>query len=291
MTTTGTTHGRRRGWGRGRIAIGLLLAASLVPAAYLLAQQWREDAAVRQYLQANDFVGRPLTKATAIAVSQAVRRDFVVDKGRWTRYRLKGRPLLRHDTLWLLEAREGLCGEGARVLVNLLNGLGFDATRLTLYDRYLRPSHTLASVVIDGRETFVDSINTSAEFNAFLNERDLSVADFSLLHYREDLEERMDLGRALQSRPAGDGDELKQRFFERFRLYSYEAVPGSKLLALVGMDFRVFNLTRPPAWTSRLAEKPYAIKALAALAGGLVFDALLLAGVARARRRRGAPLS
>lgn len=29
---------------------------------------------------------------------------------------------------------EGLCGEGTRVIVNLLNTLGFDAARITLYD-------------------------------------------------------------------------------------------------------------------------------------------------------------
>ena len=73
------------------------------------------------------------------------------------------RPFLRRGTEWLLRAREGWCGEGTRVMVNLLGRLGFDATRVTLYDAQLRAVHTLVSIRVGGAGTGrVNCVSVSA---------------------------------------------------------------------------------------------------------------------------------
>jgi hypothetical protein len=274
---------------RGRtIGLAALVAASLVPAALFGVAQLREDADVDRYLRDRGLAGLPSTRETALRVSQAVRADFETDAGKWKSLDLARRPFLRHDTAFLLRAREGLCGEGTRVLVSLLARLGFDATRVTLYDAHLQAVHTLVSVRLGARELLVDSINTPEEMNAFLSRADLSTADFRLLHYTDDLLARLEFSRALAAqdtaRTAAPPDSVRAAFFGYFRAYSYEALPVTKLLTRAGFDWRVFNLERPARVVSVLAERPRAIAATAWLAFALVFDAVLLLAV-RARSR------
>jgi hypothetical protein len=47
-----------------------------------------------------------------------------------------------------------------------------------------------------------------------------------------------------------------------YYLFSYEAVPWTKMLAKLGMNMRVFNLERPPHLISALAEQPFLIMAI-----------------------------
>jgi len=265
--------------------LALILCVSVLPGVFFLIEQGREQAAVRSYLESRDLLNLPLTKEAAIRVSEAVRQDFVVDPAKWRRFDVSRRPLLRHDTRWLLDAREGLCGEGTRVLVNLLNSLGFDATRVTLYDRHLRSSHTLVSLVIERREVFLNSINSSIEVTAFLNSHDVSTSDFKLLHYSDDMVQRRNVGKALASPGTAPSDPVQERFFEKFRLYSYEGIPATRFFNRLGLDWRVFNLSRPGPWVSRFAEKPMAIKALAALAIAALVDLVVLSWVWSRRRR------
>lgn len=269
--------------GRPRLWWTLFCVLTFLPVLYPVVKQVRETAAVRAYLSSEGLLGAPVTWETAIAVSQALRADFEVREERWTRLDLSDRPFLRHDTKWLLDAREGLCGEGTRVLVNLLDELGFDATRISLFDRFLRSEHTLASVVIDGRERFIDSINSTPPVNAFLNANPISTADFPLTHYSEDLVERMALGDAVSN--SGHPREADYpRFFEKFRLYSYEAIPASKLAARLAIDWRIFNLSRPGRLVSRLAEKPHAIEAVVLAAVALCLNGLVATALAIRRR-------
>lgn len=260
-----------------------VVAASFVPAVVFGCLQAREDGVVDGYLREHGLTGLPANEATALRVSHAVRADFETDSSKWKAYKLAGRPFLRRDTEWLLRAREGWCGEGTRVMVSLMGRLGIDATRVTLYDSRLRGMHTLVAIRVGGRERLVDSINTPDDLNAYLDRAALSTANFRVLHYDDDIIVRHALGAALASRDTAGTDPDREEFFREYCSYSYEAIPVTKLLARVGLDWRVLNLTRPPNWISNLAEKPRAIKAVVSLALALVLDAaLLLAFRARA---------
>ena len=263
----------------------LIVVASFVPAGHFLVRQRQEDQVVRAYVAARGLQGAPATRDTALAVSKALRADFEVREERWKRMGLSDRPFLRQDTAWLLETKEGLCGEGTRVLVSVLQEMGFDATRVSLYDRFLRSEHTLASVLLDGREVFVDSINSTDRVNAFLGTHDISAQDFPLTRYAEDIVDRMEAGAAL-ARAQRSQEPDYQAFFEKFRLFSYEAVPASKLVSAAGLDWRVFNLRRPSPWVSWLAERPRAIHALASAGAALGLHALVVIGLVVRRLRR-----
>lgn len=276
---------------RRTIGIAAVLVASLLPAAWFALQQRAEDAVVDRYLREHGLAGLPVSQATAVRVSQAVRADFETDETKWNALDYAHRPFLRRDTAWLLGVREGYCGEGTRVIVCLLQRLGFDATRLTLYDRHLQAVHTLVSVRLGDREVLVDSINSPDSINLLLNRGELSTRDFRVVHYSDDILQRDAFARELAERDTLDADSLRTRFFRLYRVYSYEALPVSKLLTRAGVDWRVFNFARPPRWVSGLAERPREIKAVAWLSLALAFDAALLLAVrslARARRRAAA---
>ena len=262
-----------------------IVVASFLPSGYFVARQRQEDEAVLAFVAARGLQGAPRTKDTAMAVSRALRAEFEVREERWKKMRLSERPFLRHDTAWLLETKEGLCGEGTRVLVNLLQEMGFDATRVSLYDRFLRSEHTLASVLVDGREVFVDSINSTDNVNAFLGTNDISTRDFPLSHYAEDIVERMEAGAVLAHQQRSQEPDY-QAFFGKFRLFSYEAVPASKLVSAAGLDWRVFNLRRPSPFVSRLAERPRAIQAWALAGAALCLHVSVGVGLLVRRLRR-----
>lgn len=276
------------GASRGRtIALAALLVASLLPAAGFALRLADEHAVVDGYLRERGLAGLPVTKETAVRVSQAVRADFEIDQARWKRLDYTKRPFLRRGPGWLLEAREGLCGEGTRVIVALLGRLGFDATRVTLYNAHLQGVHTLVSVKLGDREIFVDSINSPEDFNTLLNTRDVSAADFGVVRYSGDILERHAAGAAAAARGTSATDPVLARFLDHYRAYSYEAIPVSKLAHAAGLDWRVFNFARPARWVSALAESPRAIMTLLWLALGLAFDAVVLLAL-RARARRAA---
>jgi hypothetical protein len=256
---------------------GAVTVLSFLPSVGLLVMQHQEDVALRGYLSAKGLLGAPVTWHTAIEVSQAVRADFEVRADHWREFDPSHRPFLRHDSMWLLRVREGLCGEGTRVLVDLLNELGFDATRITLYDRYFGPEHTLASVVIDGEERFVDSINSTELENTFLRENVVAIRDFPILHYGEQTLERREPGGSRGPRSQGAGEKW---FFDTFRAYSYEAIPVTKLLAILGLDSHVLMLRRPGHFISQLAEKPRALEALVLTAAALCLHGAIATTVA-----------
>jgi hypothetical protein len=250
--------------------VAALWLAALVPAGYYYREQANEDRIVREYLAQNGLAGLPLSKESAVRISQQVRRDFETDERRFKALNMANRPFLREDTAFLLGHKEGLCGEGTRVLVNLLQQEGYDATRLTLYDRILDSAHTLVSVRLGGREFLLDSINSPETINAFLNSNDVSTNDFRLLRYSDDLSARRSFTSQRMDRP-------EHPFFSSFWLFSYEAVPYTKLLTKGGLGVRLFNFDRPPKPVSALAEKPSLIAAVAAFFAAVLLMSLLLA--------------
>ena len=172
------------------IALTLLWIITFLLALYYGYRQLKESETVDNYLISTGLAGLPISKETAVRVSDQVRRDFNVNAPSFVALKMDARPFLREDTGFLLTHKEGECGEGARVIVNLLNRLGFDATRFSLYDRRLFPAHTLVSVVIGEKEFLVDSINSSPEPNRLLKTYDVSPIHFSILDYRGNIKTR-----------------------------------------------------------------------------------------------------
>jgi len=232
---------------------------TLVFPVYYLSLQIQENQLIDKYLSKNDLADLPLTKETAVRVSDQVRRDFNIQTNTFKSLDVFNKPFLREDTHFLLSHKEGECGEGTRVIVNLLSRLGFDATRLTLYNKKLKPAHTLISVAIEDKEFLLDSINSSVKTNTLLKDYDVSLNDFAFIHRIDNIAKRRS-NLVNNKRP-----EALAGFFDYYLLYSYEATPYSKVLAKIGLDMQVFNFKRPSRWMSVLAEKPRAIMFIVSL--------------------------
>jgi hypothetical protein len=230
----------------------LIWAVTLLPSVYYANKLIQVNRIVDQYLHNKNLIGLPVSKETAIRVSNQVREDFNTDENTFVALDLTNRPFLRRDAGFLLMHKEGFCGEGARVLVNLLDRLGFDATRITLYNKYLESSHTLVSIVIDGQEFYLDSINSADDVNKLLTSRNISSNDFNVLHYTDNISKR----RGFIKTNLGIEGEDYNNFFDHYWVYSYESLPYSKLLTKIGFDVRVFNFDRPSHYRSIIAEKP-----------------------------------
>jgi len=228
----------------------VIILGLLFPLKYFF-NQMEENKIVDSYLSKNNLVGLELTKETALKVSDQVRKDFNIKEESWVGLSMGERPFLREDVATLLTYKEGVCGEGARVIVDLLNRLGFDATRVTFYNKRLQAEHTLVSIVIENQEFFLDSINSLPHINTLLREHNISSDDFDVIHYTDDITDR---------RESAEVSEKKKRDFskelEYYWLYSYTATPYTKLLSKIGFDVRVFNFDRPNRISSILAERP-----------------------------------
>ena len=249
---------------------------TLLPSFHYLYQQVIEENIIKAYLVDNKLTGMSLSKESAIKVSDQVRSDFNTERGTFKVLDLNKRPFLREDTKLLLTCREGVCGEGTRVLVNLLQKIGYNATRITLYNKVLSPSHTLVSIKLDNKEFLLDSINSSEGINSFLRNNNISTADFDLLHYNNSIRVR-DAFTHRQRNKEQPTDPLQHKFFTQFWLYSYEATPYAKLLTSIGVDIRVFNFDRPSKTISILAEKPNILMAIVSFLASLIVMIILLA--------------
>lgn len=242
---------------QGKIVFITTLFIAMLPALYYAYLQILEERQTSNYLATNHLLNLPLTKETALLVAKKVRADFNVDEKNFRALNWDRRPFLREDTGFLLEFKEGACGEGTRVIVNLLNTLGFDATRVTLFNRSLQPMHTLVSVQLQTREFFVDSINSTEQTTQLLSEHDISVTHFYVSHYSANIKVRKSFRNTGILLPNDSQD-----FFSQYWLYSYEATPYTKIASSLGLDIRVFNFDRPPKWISSLAEKPNLVRFL-----------------------------
>lgn len=234
------------------LALFLAWLVTLSPSTYYLHMQAQENNIIDQYLLSHNLNGLPISKESAVRISDEIRKDFNTKEISFVALDLANRPFLREDTGFLLNHREGVCGEGTRVIITLLHRLGFDATRITLYDGKLQDAHTLVSVIIDKQEFLVDSINSSLETNELLKKYNVSSNDFAITHYDDNIYNRNHSAKSdLRGKPEG----FKQ-FFKDYLVYSYEANPYTKLLKKIGFDVRVFNLSRPNRWVSFMAEEP-----------------------------------
>ena len=228
----------------------LLALGGLIPVKYFLTQM-EENQMVTSYLLKNNLVGLNISKESALKVSDQVRKDFNIKESSWVGLNMDDRPFLREDVATLLTYKEGVCGEGTRVIVDLLNRLGFDATRVTFYNKRLQAEHTLVSVIINEKEFFVDTINSLPKINTLLREHNISSDDFDVIHYADNITDRRLFAEESKGKKRDFSKEL-----EYYWLYSYTATPYTKLLSKIGFDVRVFNFDRPSRMASILAERP-----------------------------------
>ena len=89
---------------------------TFLPSMYYAYMQMRENKIVDQYLSSNNLIGLPVSKETAVRVSNQVRNDFNVNNSSFVALNVSERPFLREGVAFLLTHKEGLCGEGARVV-------------------------------------------------------------------------------------------------------------------------------------------------------------------------------
>jgi len=86
-----------------------------MPSVYWLNKQIEENRLIDNYLSLHNLSGLPISKGTAIKVSDQVRNDFNTNEATFKFLDMKKRPFLRNSVLELLTCREGLCGEGAGI--------------------------------------------------------------------------------------------------------------------------------------------------------------------------------
>lgn len=263
----------------------LSLVLVLVPAGYFSWLQCTELKAVDQYIAAHDLQPGALDFESAKRVSRAIRNDFLTDTEQFSALDLSDRPFLRESTLFLLKHREGLCGEGTRVLISVLHRLGFDAARISLYDRNLRSAHTLAAVKLGGENVLVDSINSHSETTRLLESQRVTPKLFGQLQYA-DSTYNPEYDKAKPAATAAPGVAL---FKQRFWMYSYETLPLTKLLAKLGLESRVFIRDRPPRSLAILAERPLTVYAIVSGALGVLvwLTGYWLLRLTRKRRQAG----
>ena len=148
---------------------------------------YKEEKMITLYLKNHKIsVANPkLSKKLALMVSEIVYKEFNTNPKTWKHFDLKNRLFLRNSILELLTWKEGLCGEGARVVVRLLQKLGFDATRVNLYTLRLGGTgHVVVSVMLNGKEFFVDTINSSLWFHNLVKNADVGAYCYPIIHYK-----------------------------------------------------------------------------------------------------------
>ena len=178
--------------------------------------------------------------------------EFTVDSSQWKFHDRVNRDFLRTSVRDLLRTKEGLCGEGARVNVRLLLAAGFDATRIVLRTPKLGNSgHTVVSVLLNGQEFLVDTINSPPWFHNLVNNEILNTQCYPIPRYSQRMGKN-----AYQSAVSSQACTI---LTSHLPMYDYQAIPYSKLANLIGFDVYVLNLARPSKFISYFAESVYLI--------------------------------
>jgi len=236
-------------------------------------RQVRETIILDQYLDENNLISLPKNKETAFRVSEQVRRDFEVNEKNFSKLNVEERPFLREDASFLLTHKEGHCGEGARVIICLLNRIGFDACRVGLYDKYLKHGHTVVSVIIQDEEFIVDSINSPEGVNESLKRNIISLNNYNIIYSKKKNSEVEQKLKADYNRNIRQEDISA---FKYYRFYSYESIPFTKLLRFLGFNVIVLNPIRTNKWVSALAEQPNKIMFIICILASIFFLCLSL---------------
>ena len=213
---------------------------------------------VHKFLKNNSILFGEQSKKNAFIISDKIRSEFEVDTTKWkNRSTDYGKmPFFRFSVKKLLIAREALCGGGARVLCRLLLESGYDATRVVLFTRNFGAlGHVVVSVVIKGKEYWIDTLNSPEDLNDLMKNNDINALTVKIIPYQQRYNPRYINVKYSQ-------DSLVNKFQHSYIAYSYEALPFSKILNLIGVDVYVLNLKRPPYIFSYFAESVYLLYAL-----------------------------
>ena len=231
--------------------IGILLLALMLNNIYM---HYKEENKLDKYIvkmniSRNDFSSESQFFSK---ISDYIDNDFNTEVESWKHSDLIGRSFLRNSVTELLEFKEGVCGEGTRLMIRILQTLGYDATRLAFYDKRFGAAHALVSVELNGVETIVDTINFNKELHEILRNNNITTKSIDIVYYDERFQE-----------VKRDKVSPFSKFFkEHYSTYSYESVPYVKLVSKLGLNKHIFNFTRPNKYVSYLAESVYLIKAV-----------------------------
>lgn len=189
----------------------------------------RALSAIAQSLAPGDGTVTVRARALEAAVQQQVAST---SKGR--RYNKRARPALRHSAYDTWTMQEGRCGEGARLLVNLLQLSGIPAARVNLSEASKKLYHT-AVVFYDNNDWWlIDSINSSPEFRTWSRQNRLPLSKLFVT--------KLDYGGALLI-------ESQVPQFDRYSFGSWSRI--------VGPWFEVNQFVPLPQWLVHLLENPH----------------------------------
>ncbi len=229
----------------------LLISLVLIPIiAYNGFKHYQESQKIKQFINENGWSKKPPTWDLAIEISDTIRQQMNTQSATFIHVDRVPEPFLSYSCLDILDWMEGTCGKGARVLVKVLTKCGFDATRISLYGKGFgnSTSHTLVSIIINGEEYFIDTVNAPEGFNDMVRNHQLNTKKLNIASY---INRR---GSAENSH-----DSITTAFQNKFCMYNYEAIQLSKVMKLAGLDVWGFNMKRPPATISNLVESIYLI--------------------------------
>ncbi len=235
------------------IILGFLLLILFVNNLYY---HYKEEKVITKYISDMNIKRSDFNTTTEYfsSISDYVNNDFNTDIKTWKHSDLLGRSFLRNSVLELFEIKEGVCGEGTRVMIRILQSLGYNASRIAFYDKEFGAAHALVSVMIGDNEIIVDSINFNKELHKILRNNKINMKMINIVHYNNRFS---DSNKTKSS-------EFSNFFKEHYSIYSYESIPYVKFASKLGADKLIFNLSRPNRYISYLAESVYLIKALLA---------------------------
>jgi hypothetical protein len=242
-----------------RKAFFFLLAILFVAVnALFICQHYSETAFVHKFVEKHSLKFPVQSKKNAFIVSDTLRRLFVLDTSKWNHRSTNFRkmPFFRASVKNLLSSREALCGGGARVLCRMLLESGYDATRVVLVTKnFGAMGHVVVSVIIDGKEYWIDTLNSPESLNLLLKNENINSGTVKVITYRQRYNPEF-------TNVKYSNDSLINEFQHTYIAYTYESVPLSKLLNAAGFDVFVLNFKRPSVIFSYLAESVYLLYAL-----------------------------
>jgi hypothetical protein len=240
-----------------RIALSLIALIVFIGILINLFRHYQEDKALSQFIKNKNlgWVAKEKSKYAADVVSDSLRTYFNIDINTWKHLNLNNRPFFRNSALELLKYREGVCGEGTRVLVRFLQKLGYDATRISIYYSTLNVNHTLVSIVIDGKEYFIDSINSDDSTHYYLKKYNINVNFLHKVDYDKRYNENADVEN-LEDNPG------ITYFRGHYVVFSYEAIPLTKIGNIFFKNIVVRNFNRPSKLVSYIAESYFLLWAI-----------------------------
>jgi len=146
-----------------------------------------------------------------LKIGNAARSQITsLDRGRF--YDLDNRPALRHRARETWEHAEGYCGEGARVMINMLDAMDIQASRIILHIT-TGGQHIAIVYLHDGEWFLADSINSPTGFNAWLGSDPRLLK--SLLRFED--------------RNGTMVPVVRNPFFDRYSFFNWSRIFGSSL--------------------------------------------------------------